>query len=137
MNAAEVFFDSNLLLYLFSADTAKAQRAESVIGQGGTVSIQVLNEFASVARRRVKLEFPEIREALRAIRSGCRVVSLDVETHDLGILIAERYRYSIYDGMIIAAAIRAGCTRLYSEDLHHGQRIEGLTILNPYREAAG
>ena len=134
MSAAEVFFDSNLLLYLFSADTAKAQRAESVIALGGTVSVQVLNEFASVARRKVRLEFPEVREALRAIRSECRVVLLDIETHELGLDIAERYQFSIYDSLIVAAALLAGCRVLYSEDLQHGQQIEGVTIRNPFRE---
>jgi predicted nucleic acid-binding protein len=135
MSAAEVFLDTNVFLYLFSPDIAKAQRAESVIEGGGTVSVQVLNEFAAVARRKVRLEFPEIREALRAVRSGCRVVSLDIETHELGLDIAERYRLSVYDGMIVAAAIQAGCRILYSEDLQHGQQINGVTIQSPFRDS--
>lgn len=135
MSAAEVFLDTNVLLYLFSPDIAKAQRAESVIEGGGTVSVQVLNEFAAVARRKVRLEFPEIREALRAVRSGCRVVSLDIETHELGLDVAERHRLSVYDGIIVAAAIRAGCRILYSEDLQHGQQINGVTIQNPFRDS--
>ncbi len=135
MSAAEVFLDSNVLIYLFSTDTAKAQRAESVIGSGGTVSVQVLNEFVSVGRRKVRLEFHEIRETLRAIRASCRVVPLGIETHELGVDIAERYRLSVYDGMIIGAALLAGCEVLYSEDLQHGQQIEGsLVIHNPFRD---
>ena len=135
MSAAEVFLDTNVFLYLFSPDIAKAQRAELVIEGGGTVSVQVLNEFAAVARRKVRLEFPEIREALRAVRSGCRVVSLDIETHELGLDIAERYRLSVYEGMIVAAAIQAGCRILYSEDLQHGQQINGVTIQSPFRDS--
>ena len=135
MSAAEVFLDSNVLVYLFSTDTVKAQRAESVVERGGTVSVQVLNEFASVGRRKVRLEFHEIREALRAIRAGCRVVPMDLETHELGLDIAERYGFSVYDGMIVGAALRAGCRLLFSEDLQHGQKIaEGLVIHNPFRD---
>ena len=96
------------------------------------VSVQVLNEFAATARRKARLAFTEIRDVLGVVRSTCAVVTLDLETHALGLDVAERYRISVYDGLIIAAALRAGCTVLYSEDLQHGQRIEGLTIRNPF-----
>jgi predicted nucleic acid-binding protein len=57
---------------------------------------------------------------------------VDVETHERGVDIAERWRFSIYDSLIVGAALRAGCSTLYSEDLQHGQTIDQLTIRNPF-----
>jgi len=134
MNGAEAFFDSNVLIYLFSASVPKATRAERMLAEGGTVSVQVLNEVAATARRKAKLDFAAIGHILRVIRATCSVTPLDLETHELGLRIAERHRFSIYDGMIVGAALRAGCKVLYSEDLQHGQRIEKTLIVhNPFR----
>jgi predicted nucleic acid-binding protein len=129
------FFDTNVLFYLLSADAAKAQRAEQLLATGGVVSVQVLNEFAAVAARKLAMGIAEIRVILSTLRALCAVNPLDVATHELGLDVAQRYRYSIYDAMIVAAALRAGCSTLYSEDLRHGQKIERLTILNPFRSA--
>ena len=132
MSEAEVFFDTNVLLYLLSNDAARADRAEALLAAGGVVSVQVLNEFASVASRKLTMTIPEVREILSTVRSVCVVKSVDVETHDLGLELAERYGFSIYDGLIVAAAVRAGCAILYTEDLQRGQVIENLTIRNPF-----
>jgi predicted nucleic acid-binding protein len=133
MSADEVFFDTNVLLYLLSDDAAKADRAESLLAQGGTISVQVLNEFASVASRRLQMSWPEIREVLDTIQTTCQVVPLSLATHQRGAAIAERYRFSFYDATIVAAAQLAGCTVLYSEDMQDGQVIEGrLTVRNPF-----
>lgn len=129
---ASVFFDSNVLLYLASDDDPRADRAELLLESGGTVSVQVLNEFAEVARRKFKMEWPEVREMLFTICETCTVRPVSLETHERGIELAERYRMGVYDGMIIAAALEAGCTTLFSEDMQHGQRIERLTIRNPF-----
>ena len=132
MSEAEVFFDTNVLLYLLSNDAARVDRAEALLAAGGVVSVQVLNEFASVASRKLTMTIPEVREILSTVRSVCVVKSVDVETHDLGLELAERYGFSIYDGLIVAAAVRAGCAILYTEDLQRGQVIENLTIRNPF-----
>jgi predicted nucleic acid-binding protein len=132
MSEADSFFDTNVLLYLLSKDAAKADRAEALLASGGIVSVQVLNEFASVASRKLAMTILEIREILSIIRAICVVKPLDIETHVLGLDIAERHRFSIYDGMIIAAAVRAGCIILYTEDLQQGQMIEKLQIRNPF-----
>jgi predicted nucleic acid-binding protein len=108
MKASERFVDTNVLLYLLSADENKAGRAEEELVKGGTVSVQVLNEFASVAVRKLKMSIAEIREVLGILRRLCRVVPLSAETHDLGLSIAERHGFSIYDSMIVAAALLAG-----------------------------
>ncbi len=132
MRAAEIFFDTNVLLYLLSHDTAKADRIEALLTSGGVISVQVLNEFAAVALGKKAVSFRDLREILATIRDVCAVRPLDVETHERGLDLAERYRFSIYDSLIVAAALRAGCATLYSEDLHHGQTIERLTIRNPF-----
>jgi predicted nucleic acid-binding protein len=64
------FFDTNVLAYLASADAAKADRAEATIATGGAISVQVLNELANVARRRMKMPWSETHALLdgRAIR---------------------------------------------------------------------
>jgi predicted nucleic acid-binding protein len=134
MSAAD-FFDTNVLFYLLSADAAKAERAEQLVAAGGVISVQVLNEFAATAARKLAMRVADIRVILSTLRALCAVKPLDVMTHELGLDLAQRYRYSIYDAMIVAAALRASCSTLYSEDLRHGQKIERLTILNPFRSA--
>jgi predicted nucleic acid-binding protein len=132
MPAADAFFDTNVLLYLLSKDAAKADRAEALLTAGGVISVQVLNEFASVAIGKKAVNFAELREILSTIREICTVIAVDVETHERGLDIAERCRFSIYDSLIVAAALRAGCSTLYTEDLQHGQTIDRLTIRNPF-----
>jgi predicted nucleic acid-binding protein len=134
MSAAEVFFDSNILIYLFSSETGKARRAEELLYEGGTVTIQVLNEVATVAWRKGNLDFPAVRHILSVVRASCRVRLVDLETHELGLDVAERYGFAIHDSMIVAAALRSGCRVLYSEDMHNGQKIKPhMTIRNPFR----
>ena len=134
MSATERFFDTNILLYLFSADEAKADRAEEALGAGGIVSVQVLNEFAAVASRKLAMSIAEVREALAAIRAVCKVVPISEQSHDLGLQLAERYGLSVYDAMIVASALLAGCKTLLSEDMQDGQVIDGrLEIRNPFR----
>ena len=134
MPAADVFFDTNVLLYLLSDDIAKADRAEALLANGGVISVQVLNEFAAVAVGKKAVNFSELKEILSVFRAACAVKPLDIETHELGLDIAERYQFSIYDSLIIAAALRARCSTLYSEDLHHGQTIEQMAVHNPFIE---
>jgi predicted nucleic acid-binding protein len=127
------FFDSNILLYLLSASATKADAVEKLLDGGGTISVQVLNEFAAVSTGKFRMPMPTIRRTLTDIRDACTVVPIDVTDHELGLDIAERYKFSIYDSMLVAAAIQAQCTTFFTEDLHHGQKIGGLTIRDPFR----
>ena len=133
MPGADRFFDTNVLLYLLSGDESRADRAEDELGGGGVVSVQVLNEFASVASRKLAMSFEEVREVLGAVRAACAVVPLTEETHDLGLQIAQRHRLSTWDAMILASARLAGCKVVLSEDMQHGQALAGLRIRNPFR----
>ena len=136
MNEGKAFYDTNVLLYLLSGDKAKADRAEEVIAGGGIISVQVLNEFASIATRRLGISWAEIREILSQMRAVCPVEPVTLEAHDRGLQIAECYGFSIYDAMIIASALLARCAILYSEEMQDGQVIDGqLTIRNPFAVA--
>ena len=130
------FFDTNVLVYLASDDTAKADRAEAVLAAGGAISVQVLNELTNIARRRMRMGWTEIHAWLALLRGVLTVHPLTLQTHDTGMALAERYGLSTYDAMIAAAALGAGCDTLWSEDLHDGMVLESaLRVVNPFRAA--
>jgi predicted nucleic acid-binding protein len=133
MSGGEDFFDTNVVLYLLSADPAKADRAEELLAIGGTISVQVLNEFVAVASRKLHMSWIEIREVLAQVRAVCAVKPVTIETHERALRLTERYGISIYDALIVSAALLANCKTLYSEDMQDGQVIERqLTIRNPF-----
>jgi len=134
MSDAEAFFDTNVLLYLVSSDTEKADRVEELLTQPSVISVQVLNEFTNVASRKFAMPLTEVREALETIRTICRTEPITVEDHDRALDVMERYKFSLYDSVIVASALRNDCEVLYTEDLQHGQVIERqLAILNPFK----
>lgn len=104
-----------------------------MLSLGGVVSVQILNEFAAVMRRKVKLEVKAVRQLIDEIMAHCpQPRPLTLDTHRVGMRLCERYGFSIYDGTMIASALEAGCRVLYTEDLQHGQVIDGLRIVNPF-----
>lgn len=128
------FFDTNILLYLASGNRAKAERAGEIVGEGGVISVQVLNEITNVARRKMQLSWVEIRQFLSTIRSLLPAHPVTIEIHEAGLALAERYSLSTYDAMIVASAIDAGCDTLWSEDMQHGMVIgRRLRIRDPFR----
>ena len=133
MSAEKPFLDTNVLLYLLSADSGKADVAEALLRKGGIISVQVLSEFTSVCSRKLKMSYGEIREILSTINMVLDVRDLTPTIHEAALDLAERYGYSFYDSMILAAAISAGCSLVYTEDLHSGQHIQDrLLIVNPF-----
>jgi predicted nucleic acid-binding protein len=132
MSAEPAFLDTNVPLYLLSSDKKKAARAEELVAAGGVVSVQVLHEFLAVAQGKLGLEFDEACEVLDAVKATCRVVPLDAAVHERALEIAAATGFHIYAAAICAAALEAGCGVLWSEDLQDGQRVEGLTIRNPF-----
>lgn len=133
MRAAERFIDTNVLVYLLSGDARRADRAQEAVEAGGVISVQVLNEFAEVAMRKLGMAPSEIREVLGAVRAACECVPLTVETHDAGLQLARKHRLSVYDAMIVASAQLSGCRELLTEDLNDGQRFGTLVVRNPFR----
>ncbi|HEV7328664.1 MAG TPA: PIN domain-containing protein [Bosea sp. (in: a-proteobacteria)] len=128
------FLDTNIVVYAFSDDPRNAV-AEDLLGRGSEISVQVLNEFANVARRKLGFSWPEITDAVEAITTLSRAIHpLDLATHQEAVRLAERHKFGFYDALIVASALRAGCTVLHSEDLQHGLVVEGqLRIENPFR----
>ena len=126
------FADTNVVLYLLDGGL-KADRAEGIMAQGPRISVQVLNETMVNCRRKAGLSWEEAGSFLEGIRALCPVEDLTLQTHDVGRALAERYGFSIYDAMIVASALLAGCTTLWSEDMHDGLLVEGrLRITNPF-----
>jgi predicted nucleic acid-binding protein len=127
------FFDTNVLIYLGSSDLPKADRAETIVSSGGTISVQVLNELANVARRKMRLSWHDTRAFLSAIRGLLQVSPITTEIHENGLALAERYSLSIHDAMIVASALGADCGVLWSEDMQDGMMIEKrLRVVNPF-----
>jgi len=128
------FLDSNVVVYAFSDDRRNGV-AEELLGRGCEISVQVLNEFANVARRKLGFSWPEISDAVEAITTLSRAVHpLDLTTHQEAVRLAERYGFGFYDALIVASALRADCAVLYSEDMQHGLIVdERLRIENPFQ----
>ena len=130
-----VFFDTNVLLYLLSSDVRKADCAEHLVSIGGTISVQVLNEFTQVARRKFQMPAADVVAVLATLRRALKVESLTEATHDLGVEMSVKYSLSVYDAMIVAAGLLCGAKTLYSEDMQSGLLIEKqLRIENPFAQ---
>jgi len=127
------FFDTNVILYLLD-DGPKADQAETLLQTGGFISVQVLNEVLVNCRRKANMNWDEAGGFLSGVRSLCDVQDLTPEVHDIGRALGSRYQFSVYDSMIVAAALISGCRELLSEDMHDGLEIEDtLTIRNPFK----
>jgi predicted nucleic acid-binding protein len=131
----KAFFDSNVLIYAMVSGDSRRERAQQLVAQGGVISVQVLNEFVAVARRKMRMPWEDVIEALAAVRilfpsPG----SITLDAHEAALKIAQQYGFGIYDAQIAASALEANCSMLYSEDLQDGQVIEKrLTIRNPFQ----
>jgi len=132
---ARDLFDTSVLIYAVVKNDPRASKAETLLASGGIVSIQSLNEFVWVARRKLDMSWKEVRDFVDLICILCpNPVPISLDTHRGAVAIAEKYGYSIYDALIASAALEAGCKTLYSEDLQDGQIINRqLTIRNPFR----
>jgi len=135
MTESKFFFDTNLLVYLYSTDP-KSAIIENLIRAHFDhicVSTQVLNELYSVLTRKHLKTKEETQTIINDLIENYTIYCLDEQCIKRGIAIHIQYHFSYWDSLIIAAAFEAGCTTLYSEDLQHKQIIEGtLTILNPF-----
>ncbi|MFZ0633325.1 MAG: PIN domain-containing protein [Acidobacteriaceae bacterium] len=132
--SAEVFFDTSILIYTLVRGDQRTAVAEELLIGGGKISVQVLNELVAVAQRKLGMSWKEIALALSAIRKFCEPPApLTIEVHEEALRIAQRYQYHIYDSLVLAAAMKADCRILYSEDMQDGQSIGKLRIRNPFR----
>ena len=126
------FADTNVVLYLLD-DGPKAERAEEILGQGPRISVQVLNEAMVNCRRKAGLSWEDTGAFLEGIKSLCPVEDLTIQTHQVGRALAAKYQLSVYDSMIVSAALIAVCTTLWTEDMHDGLLVEDrLRVVNPF-----
>jgi predicted nucleic acid-binding protein len=130
----KAFFDTNVLIYAVGENELRAARSEELLLSGGVVSVQVLNEFTSVARRKLQMPWAEVAEAVEAFLVLCPTpVPVTLEIHTAALAIAQKLGCNIYDALVVAAALDAGCATLYSEDFQDGQKIAGkLKVRNPF-----
>lgn len=130
------FFDTNILVYAQQTG-GKAERARALFVDGGKISVQVLNEFTVVSRRKQRRDWREIAEAISDVLAMVDPpLALTHDLHMAAQALAEEHRLAFYDALIVSAALEAGCDTLFSEDLQHGRRIDGLVIVNPFLESA-
>lgn len=137
--SASPFLDTNVLIYSVAENDARSEIAETLLAAGGVVSVQVVNEFAATARRKLGMSWDDVTEALDAIRILCpspRPISMD--THDAAVKVARAYGFHMYDALVVASALAADCETLYTEDLQDREVIaERLTIRNPFKALEG
>jgi predicted nucleic acid-binding protein len=126
------FFDTSILVYAQQTGD-KANRARALFAGGGKLSVQVLNEFASVSRRKQRKDWREIAEAISdALTLVDPPLAITLDLHAAGRALADDHRLSFYDALIVAAAIEAGCDTLFSEDMQHGRKFGSLIVVNPF-----
>jgi predicted nucleic acid-binding protein len=131
----KAFFDTNILVYTATSD-AKKQRAADCLRHGGIASVQVLNEFVHVARRKLRHDWPLIELALGLFRASLEdVVPVTLNTHTGALMLARDHSLAFYDALIVAAALEAGCDTLFTEDMQHGRKFGRLVIVNPFLES--
>ncbi len=136
----KTFIDTNVLVYWLD-DSKRADLVERLLAQRCVISVQVLNEFANVLRRKRAMPLVEIQLLSETLIDVCDVVDLSVRTHQTVLALMERYNFSLYDANIVAAAGLSGCAVLCSEDLQDGLNlawpgfagVATLTIRNPFR----
>lgn len=128
------FLDTNILVYAFS-EGSKAEVAQALMAEPFVLSAQTLNEFANVGRKKLKLSWERIEEAIDDLSSvASAIVVLDKQATKAALKLVGRYNLAFYDALMLAAALKANCGRYYSEDLQHGLLIDGkLTVINPFR----
>ena len=105
---------------------------KAAIAADGAISVQALNELANVARRKMRMSWSETNALADPLRGLLTAQPLTVEVHETGLALAERYGFSLYDAMIVASALTAGCDTLWSEDMRGGMVVEGMRILDPF-----
>ncbi len=133
---ANVFFDTNILVYLYSIDEPEKQQAalkQIEANKNRWISTQVLSELSNTLRKKFNLEYSNIVTVLTEIQESFQVVTVQPHTIKHALYLAQTYRYSYYDSLILAASLEKTCCFLYSEDMQHRQTIEQqLTIVNPF-----
>ena len=131
--SANCFLDTNVLIYAFSDDPAKGERAAEVLAASGSISVQVLNEFVNVCRKKLTLDWTEIEERLAVVRALIgEIAPVGIDIHEKAVALGRDHGFSFYDALIVAAAIALNCTDLLTEDMQDGPLLMNLMMRNPF-----
>lgn len=136
----KAFIDTNVLIYWVD-DSARADVVEQLLVQECVISVQVLNEFANVLRKKRAMALPDVETLCTTLIDTCEVLDLSVRTHQTALRLMARYNFSVYDANIVAAAAMSDCALLYTEDMQEGLNLKvpglasasSLVIRNPFR----
>jgi len=132
---ANIFLDTNIIIYGYSEDEPDKQQCAVQCLQAGTpwISTQVLNETINTLRRKFQLDYAQVEAVVEELTQQLQVAIISTTTIQNALAIAQRYQYSYFDSLIIASALEMECDYLYSEDLQAGQKINNqLTVVNPF-----
>lgn len=133
---AKAFADTNIVIYAESSHARKSPVAVAILESGPVISTQVVNETLSVLTRKHGFALADANQVALSLLDLCEVVAVDAQTVREAIRLGDRYQLSIWDSVIVAAALLTGCDTQYSEDLQHGQVFEGrLKVVDPFRAA--
>ena len=131
----KVFVDSNVVIYGLNATLPQYTIATELLLQRPVVSVQVINETINVQVRKLKRSLADAQEVAVFLIESCEVISLEPQDILQAIELTRQYSLSHWDALIVATALRAGCSVLYSEDMHHGLWVTPtLQILNPFMD---
>jgi predicted nucleic acid-binding protein len=131
----KAFLDTNILVYA-QEESVRGDRAREIVEAGGIVSVQILNELASVLNRKLKLNWREVAAVIDDVRAALdEPLPLTLTLHLAALGFARDHNVAFYDALILAAAIEAGCQTLYSEDFQHGRRFGDCVVVNPFLES--
>ena len=136
----KAFIDTNVLIYWVD-DSTRADVVEQLLAQQAVISVQVLNEFANVLRKKRAMPLPDVEALCTTLIDTCDVLDLSVRTHQTALALMARYQLSVYDANIVAAAALSDCAVLYTEDMQDGLNLRlpgsagtnSLVIRNPFR----
>ena len=136
----KAFIDTNVLIYWVD-DSTRADVVEQLLAQQAVISVQVLNEFANVLRKKRAMPLPDVEALCTTLIDTCDVLDVSVRTHQAALALMARYQLSVYDANIVAAAALSDCAVLYTEDMQDGLNLKlpgsagtnSLPIRNPFR----
>ncbi|SDD74784.1 Predicted nucleic acid-binding protein, contains PIN domain [Dyadobacter soli] len=133
MTLTNAFLDSNIIIYLVDTHCEKSEIAGRLVGYGYRINAQVLVEIGNVCKKKLKWSKLEIWELWYQLMTDCVVTDITETTIADAIYLTEKYDFQLFDAIIVSGALEAGCSVLYSEDMHHQLVVEEqLTIINPF-----
>ena len=131
----KIFFDTNILVYCYTKTEPEKNKVAINLAQNpeAWISTQVLQELANTLRKKFSRDWAEVGATVKEVGQNFEVFTNELDTLSDALRIANQYGYSFYDRLILSSALSIGCSIVYSEDMQHGQVIDGkVKILNPF-----